>query len=173
MNALARPSEAATGIAGARAALAARPDGVLEAIAREHGVSTLDVLRLIPQDQRVEVPGARFEAIWKTMTGWGEILFIVHTQSIVLEVEGVLVDGSVAHGWFNVDGDSPIGGHIKASDCALIVFVDRPFHGRRSCSVQFFDKHGEAMFKVFVRRDASRELIAPQLKAFETLRSAA
>jgi putative heme iron utilization protein len=37
--------------------------------------------------------------------------------------------------------------------------------------VQFFNGAGEAMFKVFVRRDASRALIAEQVTLFEALKT--
>ena len=46
------------------------------------------------------------------VTTWGEILFIVHTADIVLECAGTLPPGSFGHGYFNMHGDSPIGGHI-------------------------------------------------------------
>ena len=35
--------------------------------------------------------------------------------------------------------------------------------GRESRSVQFFSEDGEAMFKIFVRRDEARNLIAEQV----------
>ena len=77
---------------------------------------------------------------------------------------------SFGHGYYNIHGDSPIGGHIKAGNCKAIYLVDRAFHGRRSCSVQFFNGAGEAMFKVFVRRDAARELLPDQVARFEALK---
>lgn len=165
-------------LAAARAALAAKPDGVIDAIARANGVPTQAVLDMLPADQRVAIDGGRFEDVWLTMAGWGEILLIVNTPDIVLECHGVLVRGSMGQGYYNVHGDSPIGGHIKAANCRTIYLVDRQFHGRRSCSVQFFNGAGEAMFKVFVRRNDKRELIAEQLALFdalkaETLRAAA
>jgi putative heme iron utilization protein len=43
--------------------------------------------------------------------------------------------------------------------------------GRPSRSVQFFNAAGEAMFKVFVRRDEARNLIAEQVEAFDRLRA--
>jgi heme iron utilization protein len=88
----------------------------------------------------------------------------------VLECAGRIPPGSFARGYFNLHGDSPIGGHIKADNCAHIVFVSRPFMGRPSCSLQFFNLAGEAMFKVFVRRDSERNLIAEQVQRFDTLR---
>ncbi len=152
-----------------RQALAAKPDGVIEAIAREVGVSTLAVLEATPENQRRFILPERFEALWQELSTWGTVLFIVHTQDIVLECEGALPVGSFGHGYYNIHGDSPIGGHIKAGNCQRIALVDRQFHGRRSCSVQFFNGAGEAMFKVFVRRDEKRELLADQVARFEAL----
>jgi len=158
-------------VAAARAALAAKPDGVVEAVARAHGLPTRSVLEMLPEAERRFVPGTRFAAVWEAMSGWGEILFIVNTDDIVLECAGTLPPGQAAQGWFNIHGDSPIGGHIRADRCEAIVFVDRLFHGRRSCSVQMFNTAGEAMFKVFVRRDAQRALLPEQVAAFEALRA--
>lgn len=167
----ARVRDDAEGIARVREMLAAKPDGVIEAVAREAGVSTLTALEQTPEDQRVAVEGARFEEIWNELSSWGEILFIVHTADVVAEIEGSLPKGSFGHGYYNIHGDSPIGGHIKADRCTRIVMVDRAFHGRRSCSVQFYNGDGEAMFKVFVRRDEKRELRAEQLAQFEALKA--
>ncbi|MBN8943851.1 MAG: heme utilization cystosolic carrier protein HutX [Rhizobiales bacterium] len=158
-------------LAAARAALAAKPDGVIEAVARQHGVASRDVLAMLPPSEAVFAPAEAFGDIWQDMTGWGEILFIVNTPDIVLECHGTLPPGSAGHGWFNVHGDSPIGGHIKADNCREIGFVDRVFHGRRSCSIQFYNEAGEAMFKVFVRRDDKRELLPEQTGRFEQLRA--
>lgn len=168
----ARARDDAEAIARVRELLAAKPDGVIEAVAREAGVSTLAALEQTPDDQRTAVDGSRFEEVWTELSSWGEVLFIVHTADIVLEVEGSLPKGSFGHGYYNIHGDSPIGGHIKADRCARIVLVDRAFHGRRSCSVQFYNGDGEAMFKVFVRRDEQRELRADQLTRFEALKTA-
>jgi putative heme utilization carrier protein HutX len=162
------------------ASVAARPplaerlkqsaDGVLEQIAREYGVSTFEVVRALPAEHRSIVVGARFEAIMQALAQWGEVLFIVHTPDIVLECAGKVPPGSFARGYYNLHGDSPIGGHLKAENCAHIAFVSRPFMGRPSRSLQFFNGAGEAMFKVFVRRDAERNLLADQVQRFDELR---
>ncbi|KRE24672.1 heme utilization protein HuvX [Bosea sp. Root483D1] len=165
------PTASADAMEKVRAALAAKPDGVIEAVAREHGVSTLAVLEATPNEQRRFIAAERFEALWQELSGWGTVLFIVHTPDIVLECEGSLPVGSFGHGYYNIHGDSPIGGHIKAGNCKAIYLVDRQFHGRRSCSVQFFNGAGEAMFKVFVRRDEARDLLADQVARFEALKA--
>ena len=151
--------------------LAANPDGILEQIARDYGVSTLDVVSALPPEHRTLVAAEQFASILEAVGGWGPILFIVHTPDIVLECEGVLPPGSHGRGYYNLHGESPIGGHIKADRCARIAFVSRPFMGRSSCSIQFFNGDGEAMFKIFVRRDEARNLIADQVAAFEALRA--
>lgn len=154
-----------------RATLAAKPDGVLEAVAAEHGVPYRTVLDCLDGDGAVAVPAAKFDAVWEDMTAWGTVMFIVHTADGVFETAGSLPPGTHGRGYFNIHGDSPIGGHIKAERCAAIYFVDRPFFGRRSCSVQFLNGDGEAMFKVFVGRDEARELKSDQVARFETLRA--
>ena len=156
----------------AKAALAEKPDGVIEQIAAKAEVSPADVLAVLPDGAAGIVPADRWDAIWQDLSTWGDVLMIVHTDDIVLEVEGPLPTGSEGHGWFNIHGDSPIGGHIRKDRCQSIVFVDRGFHGRRSCSVWFMNAEGRAMFKIFVRRDAERALIPEQLARFEALRQA-
>lgn len=150
--------------------LAQSADGILEQIAREYGVSTFDVVSALPAEHRSIVPGSRFEDILRALTEWGEVLFIVHTSDIVLECAGTIPPGSFARGYFNLHGESPIGGHIKAENCTHIAIVSRPFMGRPSRSVQFFNGVGEAMFKIFVRRDKERNLIAEQVERFDALR---
>jgi putative heme utilization carrier protein HutX len=150
--------------------LSRNADGILEQIARDYGTSTFEVVRALPAEHCTVVPGSRFEEILHALTEWGEVLFIVHTPDIVLECAGRVPPGSFGRGYFNLHGDSPIGGHIKAENCANIAFVSRPFMGRPSCSLQFFNRTGEAMFKVFVRRDSERNLIAEQVARFDALR---
>ena len=152
--------------------LAQSADGILEQIARDYGVSTLEVVRALPAEHRSILAGSLFEKIFAELTSWGEVLFIVHTSDIVLECAGKIPPGTFARGYFNLHGDSPIGGHLKAENCTHIAFVSRPFMGRASRSLQFFNGAGEAMFKIFVRRDDKRELLPEQVVRFDALREA-
>jgi len=152
------------------ARLALNADGILEQIACEYAVSTLEVVRNLLPDHRAVVDGMLFADIMQDVTTWGDILFIVHTPDIVLECAGPLPPGTFGRGYYNVHGDSPIGGHIRAENCAAIAFVSRPFMGRASRSIQFFNGAGEAMFKIFVRRDEARELVPAQVAKFDALR---
>ncbi|MDE1157859.1 MAG: heme utilization cystosolic carrier protein HutX [Neorhizobium sp.] len=156
--------------ARAVAALAAKPDGIVEAIAGEANVTPAEILDILTDGSAVVAGKDHFLDIWNEMTTWGIVLFLVHTEDVVAEIDGSLPMGSEGHGWFNIHGDSPIGGHIKKDNCASIAFVDRAFHGRRSCSIWFMNAKGSAMFKVFVKRDEARELLGEQLQKFEALR---
>lgn len=155
-----------------RRALAAAPGGVIEQVAAQLGVAYRDVLDGLDPGQAAAAPGAAFEEVWSGLAAWpGEVTFIVHTRDGVFETRGRIPPGSHGRGYFNIHGDSPIGGHLKADRCAAIYFVDRPFMGRRSCSVQFVNVDGEAMFKVFVGRDAKRELDPEQVALFEAAKA--
>ena len=155
----------------ALAALAEKPDGIVESIAAAAEVTTAEILEILPQGSAVIAPKESFDDIWTELTTWGVVLFLVHTEDVVAEIDGELPAGSESHGWFNIHSDSPIGGHIKKDNCASITFVDRAFHGRRSCSVWFMNGKGAPMFKVFVKRDEARELLVEQLAKFEALRA--
>lgn len=151
--------------------LAENPDGVLERIAEEAGVSTFNVVDALPAEHRTIVPGERMCDVLEALTTWGDVLVIVHTRDLVLECKGPIPPGTHGRGYFNIHGAGPISGHIKTDNCAHVAFVSRPFMGRPSRSIQFFNRDGEAMFKVFVRRDERREMIAEQVETFDALRS--
>lgn len=144
-------------------------DGVIETLAREHGVTTLDATRLLPDANRRFAPASAFADIFAELTTWGDVLFLVHTPNIILECVGPIPPGTAARGFFNLGGKGPIGGHLKADRCAAIAFVRRPFMGLDTCSIQFFDLDGDAMFKIYVRRHADRSLDRDQVAAFEAL----
>lgn len=150
--------------------LAAKPDGVLETIAEARGVPVQAVLDCLPSEAASRVAGSLFEEIWNDLTGWGEITFVAHTRDGVFECKGSVPPGTFGRGYFNIHGDSPIGGHLRADRCRSIYVVDRPFFGKRSCSVQFVNEEGGAMFKIFVGRNEDRSLKADQLVKFEALR---
>ena len=84
--------------------LQANPDGILELIARDYGVSTFEVVRALPEEHRAILPGAKFEEVLQTLTEWGEVLFFVHTPDIVLECAGKIPPGTFGRGYFNLHG---------------------------------------------------------------------
>ena len=150
--------------------LAAQPDGVLETIAESRGVPFQAVLDCLPAETTSRIPGDRFEEVWRDLTTWGEVSFVVHTPDGFFESEGAIVPGEFGHGYFNVHGESPIGGHFRMDRCQSIYFVDRPYFGTRSCSLQFINRDGGDMFKIYVGYNKDHTLKADQVARFEALR---
>lgn len=164
----ARPAPRPDPLDALRRDLAERPDGVLEALAERHGVPLRAVLDALPGGQAVPL-SLGFAEAWAELGAWGTVMLIVHTRDGVFEIRTPLPPGEPGRGSFNVHGDGPFGGHLRAERCAAIYRVDRPFFGRRSCSVVFLNLEGEAMFKVFVARGPDRTLDPAQLARFEAL----
>ncbi|WP_114195669.1 heme utilization cystosolic carrier protein HutX [Edaphovirga cremea] len=147
--------------------LASQPDGTLEQIATEYQVSLLDVVSALPH--RTIVSAEHFDAVWDTMTEWGEVTTLVHTADVILEFHGPLPSGFHRHGYFNLRAKQGLSGHIRAQNCQTIALVERPFMGMETASVQFFNQQGGVMLKVFVGRDEHRQLRADALAAFREL----
>jgi len=154
-----------------RRELIENPGGVLESTANQHGLPLQTVVECLPQEMWTRVPGDLFVEVMEDLTGWGSVTFIAHTKDIVLEVSGPVPPGKLSQNYYNLHGDSPIGGHLRAGNCKAIVFLRRPFMSRESVSIQFFNEEGGSMFKVFVGRDENRALRPEQVERFEQLRA--
>ena len=155
--------------AALEAALNEDPGAVIETLAETHGVSPAEVIDCLPDGQVVSVDGARFEALMGELATWGELTLIVHTPDLVLEARGVLPPGAMGRGFYNLHG-TPIGGHFRADRCAHIHLVSRKLFDKDTHSIQFYNRDGSCMFKVYLGRDAARQMIPEQVTRFLALR---
>jgi len=156
-----------------KAAIAAKPDGILEVLAEQHAVPLQTVVECLPEETAGRVDGGRFVEVLADIAEWGDITFICHSKDAVIEISGPLPIGKMGHGMYNLQGGKTgLSGHLRPERCAAIYFVSRPFMGVQTKSVQFFNAAGEAMFKIYVGRDEQRRLRADQLERFERLRAA-
>ena len=152
------------------ASLAAAPGAVLEEIAARHGVSTADVVACLPAGEALTISGSRFEDVMTAIAGWGEVTFLVNTPDVILEAKGTVPQGSMGRGFYNLHG-KPIGGHLKADNCASIAFVSRKLFSSDTHSVQFYNRDGGCMFKIYLGRGENRELIPEQIEQYLALRA--
>ncbi len=152
-----------------RQELAAKPDGVLEAVASAHGMPLQSVVECLPTEMWRRISGAHFIDVMQDIAGWGGIIFIVHSKDAIVEFEGPLPGGTLGHGFYNLKGGNGLSGHLRAANCRTIMFLRRPFMGTDTLSMQFFNADGEAMFKIFVGRDETRRLKADQVARFAAL----
>jgi putative heme utilization carrier protein HutX len=149
--------------------LAENPGAIVEEVAKEHHVTTREVVVALPQAMRKFIAGSAFIDVMKDVGAWGDVTLIVHTDDGIMEFGGPVPAGEVARGYYNVPGSKGFHGHLRHERCAGIAFVERPFMGRLSASILFFNVDGGIMFKIFVGRDEKRELKADQLEAFRKL----
>lgn len=152
-----------------RKELAENPGGILEATASQHGLSLQATIECLPATMWTRISGAHFVDVMQDISEWGSVTVISHSKDAILEVEGPLPTGSLGHGFYNLSGGGALSGHLRADNCKAIVFLRRPFMGKETLSVQFFNADGEAMFKIFVGRDEARQLKADQVERFGKL----
>ncbi len=150
-------------------ALAENPGAIVEEIAKEYRVTTRDVVEALPKTMRKFTTGSAFIEVMQDIGTWGDVTLIVHTDDGIMEFGGPVPAGEVARGYYNVPGSKGFHGHLRHERCAGIAFVERPFMGRLSASILFFNIDGGIMFKIFVGRDEKRELKGDQLEAFRKL----
>lgn len=147
------------------------PSAMPAELARELDVAEADIIRNLPGGMAVHVPAEDFEAVWEEMTGWEKVTFICISPGCVAEVCGPLPRGNKGHGMFNLrQPGNPLGGHLMIGDLGSIWLVSKPFFGRESHSVQFFNTSGQAMFSVYLGRDDKKQLIESCRQRFFALK---
>jgi hypothetical protein len=152
-----------------RAELLRNPAVILESAAESHGVPLRTAVECLPAEMRAFVPGHHFAPILHEVSDWGPVTVIVHTADGIFEFAGPLPHGSEGRGFFNLQGGGGFGGHLRPMRCAAIAFLRRPFMGKKTASLQFFNPEGGSMFKIFLGRDEAGELRADQVQRFEAL----
>ena len=158
-----------TELAELKAHMAENPGAVIEDVARQRKVSSRAVIEALPPQMLRLGAGSAFADTMQDIAQWGEVTLIVHTDDAIFEFTGAIPAGEVGRGYFNLMGRTGFHGHLRHERCAGLCFLERPFMGRLSASVLFFNVDGGIMFKVFVGRDEKRELKADQLEKFRAL----
>ena len=160
-----------------RQSLEKNPGQVLEMLAAQNQCSFEDVIRCLPEENVRQTEGSRIVEILQAIAAWDEsVTFIAHTPDAIVEVSGKLPNGKVGRGFYNFDHpetDGGVHGHIYYENCASIYLLERPFMGKATCSLNFINRNGSAMFKIFVGRDEAGELKQHQIEAMRKLFDAA
>lgn len=160
-----------------RQSLEKNPGQVLEMLAAQNQCSFEDVIRCLPEENVRQIEGSRIVEILQAVAAWDEsVTFIAHTPDAIVEVSGKLPNGKVGRGFYNFDHpetDGGVHGHIYYENCASIYLLERPFMGKATCSLNFINRNGGAMFKIFVGRDEAGELKQHQIEAMRKLFDAA
>lgn len=153
-----------------KAILAEKKMVMLDTIATDCAISELEAARALPDSMRAFCSGDSFDAVWQGMETWPSATFLMQHAGNVLEVRSKVPSGKHAHGYFNLEHDQPLGGHIKAESITDICFLSLPFMGMESHSIQFFDKDGAVLFDVYVGRE-NHVLIPAAKDSFMSMRA--
>ena len=153
-----------------QAAITENPSTMPGMLARKLGISEAATVNAFPETMRTFVDPGTFDTIWEAMTAWEKTTFIVQGKSAIVEVKGRLPKGKYGHGFFNLmEKDHPLGGHLMVEKLGTICFLEKPFFGMESLSVQFFDTDGDAMFAVYAGREKTT-LLPSVVEGFHALK---
>ena len=140
----------------------------LEKIAKELGISLIEVLREAPTVRKY--PLEKKEELFEILRGWEKVFLLVVTPNFVLEIKDKFPKGFYAHGYLNFhDPESSIGGHLSVDKIKEIFLVEDNMFGRKSCSIRFYGEDEKEILAIYVPRDDKKELIKEYLDCFYSL----
>lgn len=140
----------------------------LEKIAKELGISLIEVLREAPTVRKY--PLEKREELFEILRGWEKVFLLVVTPNFVLEIKDKFPKGFYAHGYLNFhDPESSIGGHLSVDKIKEIFLVEDNMFGRKSCSIRFYGEDEKEIFAIYIPRDDKKELIKEYLDCFYSL----
>ena len=140
----------------------------LEKIAKELGISLIEVLREAPTVRKY--PLEKREELFEILRGWEKVFLLVVTPNFVLEIKDKFPKGFYAHGYLNFhDPESSIGGHLSVDKIKEIFLVEDNMFERKSCSIRFYGEYEKEIFAIYVPRDDKKELIKEYLDCFYSL----
>jgi putative hemin transport protein len=139
-----------------QAAIREYPNQMTLLLAHQFGVPEVDVIRAFPDDRAVELDTQRWEELIRHLEAFGKVHVIVSNGAATLEAHGQFGGFSTTGDFFNVQTKS-LDMHIRWREMGAVFAVEKPGHldGRKTLSLQFFDRCGHSAFKVFLGFGAS------------------
>ena len=120
-------------------------------LARKLAVPEAEVIRALPDGLSRELDSSRWEDLIRALEPLGKVHVIVSNGAATIEAYGQFGKFSSADGFFNVRSDS-LDMHIRSGELASIFAIRKPSHvdGKETISFHFYDRRGNAAFKVFL-----------------------
>jgi putative heme iron utilization protein len=135
-----------------REQLERNPGAMTMQLARDLGAAEADVVRALPDERAVELDAGRWEEMLRSFEGWGHVHVIVSNGATTIEAVGQFGGFSTWGEFFNVQSRS-LDMHIRWPQLGSAFAVEKRSHMNddvTTLSVQFFDRAGQAAFKVFL-----------------------
>lgn len=141
--------------------LASEPSTMVRTLAKDLNLPEGDIVKALPPEMRLFIPGNEFITVWEIMTTWEKVTFMAETPGAILEIPCALPKGKMGHSMYNLSGKNlPLGGHILVESIAAIWLISKPIFGKESHSVQFFTETGQQCFAVYLGRGEDRTIMA-------------
>jgi putative heme iron utilization protein len=120
-------------------------------LAHQLQIPEVEILRALEGDTAHELNFARWEELIRTFEELGDVTVIVSNGATTIESFGQFGGFNNAHGFLNVRSKS-LDMHIRGWELASVFAFRKPSHldKHESLSFQFFDRRGNAAFKVFL-----------------------
>ncbi|MCB0117593.1 MAG: heme degradation protein [Anaerolineales bacterium] len=120
-------------------------------LAHKLRIPEVEIVRALEGDTAHELDFARYEELIRAFETLGNVHVIVSNGAATIESFGQFGGFSQKDGFLNVRSKS-LDMHIRSWELAAIFAFRKPSHldGHESLSFQFFDKRGNAAFKVFL-----------------------
>jgi putative heme iron utilization protein len=120
-------------------------------LAHQLQIPEVDILRALEGDTAHELNFSRWEELIRAFEELGDVTVIVSNGATTIESFGQFGGFNNAHGFLNVRSKS-LDMHIRGWELASVFAFRKPSHldKHESLSFQFFDRRGNAAFKVFL-----------------------
>ena len=124
-----------------------------------------------PATPPLSLAGDLAKPLLEELATWGPTTTVILHGGSVFEFKGPFPTGSMGHGYYNLKGENGFEGHIGLAAITQVQFQDKLHRGRQSYAFDFKDKDDASVFKVFVGRDSSGELISTQVERFKQIQA--
>ncbi len=134
----------------ARQSYAKDPNQMTSVLARQYALTELEIISNVTLEQATPLDVTQWETIIRSFEEVGDVHVIMSNASGVLEVFGKFGNFSTTGPFFNVQTKS-IDMHLRPDTLSHVFAIEKPSHmdGVSTLSIQFFNKEGQAAFKVF------------------------
>ena len=134
-----------------QAAIRENPNQMTMLLARQIGVPEVEVVRAFPDDRAVELDAQRWEELIRRLEAFGKVHVLVSNGGATLEANGEFGGFSTTGDFFNVQTKS-LDMHIRWREIGAAFAVEKTGHldGKKTLSLQSFDRSGHSAFKVFL-----------------------
>jgi putative heme iron utilization protein len=120
-------------------------------LAHQLQIPEVEIIRALEGDTARELNFSRWEELIRAFEELGEVTVIVSNGATTIESFGQFGGFNNAHGFLNVRSKS-LDMHIRGWELDSVLAFRKPSHldKHESLSFQFFDRRGNAAFKVFL-----------------------